>query len=573
MRTCLLCDKPLSRIWLGAGEDFCSREHRNQYRLRRGMDRLLEANKVANLMRRRENPKPLSPFREIGEGGIPRRGFFEAQSARPSEAPVLPGDWRRTLTAGRRLALDAGMSPINGWRPRRLYLAAAPREAPAPRLALAQAVLEMHSPRSRPGVHIMAADIARFSGSSRGALEPGTGQARSDTVRWHPSVHLHLDPRRVTRAVFRVFMEARGSRPAQDSSPRGYMLRVSPGAGFRIQAARLRGLRIEWPNPEVPRLQHEILLESPSRTGQADARSASGKQFPPTAPVFPGFEAEEPEARMEWPELLSPGGRTTALPGFSQPSGHLPHPGAELQARSHESQQPVLVAAAPPPIRHGGIDRAPALARPPRPSGRPPAPRAASVAIGCVADGVSSLPGAPPESRSMIEERFDSGWRNWTGGYGNWTVDAAGARTGSLALFTPSLDWRDYELEFFARIENHSLTWVYRAAGLNDYYLAALTALPGKGYAFTRRTVWRGKPGAAYTAPLSVLPNAKNAYLIRMQIVGTQFSLSIDGQLIETWTDSRLSAGGVGFIGAPEDRARIYWVRFYPGPAKESSRK
>ena len=88
-----------------------------------------------------------------------------------------------------------------------------------------------------------------------------------------------------------------------------------------------------------------------------------------------------------------------------------------------------------------------------------------------------------------------------------------------------------------------------------------------------RRTVWRGKPGAASTAPLSILPNPKNAYLIRMRIAGTQFSLSIDGQLIETWTDGRLSAGGVGFIGAPEDRARIYWVRFYPGPAKEFPRK
>ena len=45
-RTCMLCGKALSRIWAGNGEDFCSREHRNQYRLRRGMDRLLEANKV-----------------------------------------------------------------------------------------------------------------------------------------------------------------------------------------------------------------------------------------------------------------------------------------------------------------------------------------------------------------------------------------------------------------------------------------------------------------------------------------------------------------------------------------------
>src|SRR5262249_28450556 len=44
---------------VGSGGEFCSREHRNQFRLRLGMDRLQEANKVANLMRRRENAKAI----------------------------------------------------------------------------------------------------------------------------------------------------------------------------------------------------------------------------------------------------------------------------------------------------------------------------------------------------------------------------------------------------------------------------------------------------------------------------------------------------------------------------------
>src|SRR5579863_3134981 len=57
-RTCQLCGKPLSRFSVGSGGDFCSREHRNQFRLRLGMDRLQEANKVASLMRRRENARP-----------------------------------------------------------------------------------------------------------------------------------------------------------------------------------------------------------------------------------------------------------------------------------------------------------------------------------------------------------------------------------------------------------------------------------------------------------------------------------------------------------------------------------
>src|SRR5436190_18686212 len=69
-KSCLLCGKALSRIWVGAGEDFCSREHRNQYRLRRGMDRLQEANKVASLMRRRENPKPIPVLEHCGNSTV-----------------------------------------------------------------------------------------------------------------------------------------------------------------------------------------------------------------------------------------------------------------------------------------------------------------------------------------------------------------------------------------------------------------------------------------------------------------------------------------------------------------------
>ena len=65
---------------------------------------------------------------------------------------------------------------------------------------------------------------------------------------------------------------------------------------------------------------------------------------------------------------------------------------------------------------------------------------------------------------TTIEERFESGWTNWIGGTADWKVDAAGVRTGSLALFAPSLDLTDYDLEFLARIDQRSVAWVFRAA-------------------------------------------------------------------------------------------------------------
>src|SRR5579871_1647905 len=65
-KTCQLCGKPLGRR--NSDGEFCSREHRTQFRLRRGMDRLEEANKVANIMRRRENLRPI-PASELSAPG------------------------------------------------------------------------------------------------------------------------------------------------------------------------------------------------------------------------------------------------------------------------------------------------------------------------------------------------------------------------------------------------------------------------------------------------------------------------------------------------------------------------
>ena len=92
-RVCLFCGKPLSRMRVGGGEDFCSREHRNHYRLRRGMDQLQEANQMSSLMRRRENPKPLAAIVPGGEGvSLPRTLLLSA--AAPPRRCSTAGDPR-----------------------------------------------------------------------------------------------------------------------------------------------------------------------------------------------------------------------------------------------------------------------------------------------------------------------------------------------------------------------------------------------------------------------------------------------------------------------------------------------
>src|SRR5689334_6193624 len=66
--TCLLCGKNLNRIRAGGGGDFCSLEHRSQYHLLRGMDRLGETPNTSMLFHSGELPRPLAQPAEWGTG-------------------------------------------------------------------------------------------------------------------------------------------------------------------------------------------------------------------------------------------------------------------------------------------------------------------------------------------------------------------------------------------------------------------------------------------------------------------------------------------------------------------------
>jgi len=166
-----------------------------------------------------------------------------------------------------------------------------------------------------------------------------------------------------------------------------------------------------------------------------------------------------------------------------------------------------------------------------------------------------------------LEEHFDAGLHNWQGGTEDWKVDVAGVRPGSLALYTPSLELSNYMLEFLTRVELRGMTWVFRAANLNDYYKATLAVAPGGGYELRRCAVIGGLAEDATVRnipPASPAPTGKTAVTVRTRVSGNDFQFSIDSQVIDTWTDARLTAGGIGFVGAPEDRARLYWVKVTP---------
>jgi hypothetical protein len=167
-----------------------------------------------------------------------------------------------------------------------------------------------------------------------------------------------------------------------------------------------------------------------------------------------------------------------------------------------------------------------------------------------------------------LEDDFRTGLHDWQGGESwadSWKFDQAGfVQPGQLALYTPTLAMRDYELEFVGQIEKKSLGWVVRAADLKNYMAIKLVQVKGgplPQVALVRYAVINGKEekGSNVTIPMEV--RTDTMYRVRMEVEGNHFSLFVQDRMVDNWDDSRLPAGGVGFFSGKGEAGRLRRVQ------------
>ena len=172
--------------------------------------------------------------------------------------------------------------------------------------------------------------------------------------------------------------------------------------------------------------------------------------------------------------------------------------------------------------------------------------------------------------RSTVDltEDFGDDLQRWAGSAGlpqGWANDSAGsARPGELALYIKSIPLSDYRMEFRGLIERQSLSFVYRAMDFDNYYAASITVVkpgPIPEVALERYAVIDGKAGprTRVRLPFSVLGDT--LYNVQVQAQGNQFVIRINDQFIDSFTDSRLPSGGVGFFSGSGESARICSLR------------
>jgi len=166
----------------------------------------------------------------------------------------------------------------------------------------------------------------------------------------------------------------------------------------------------------------------------------------------------------------------------------------------------------------------------------------------------------------VIEADFGKPLDGWFGN-GDWTRawlhEPTAVRVGRLMLQRSTMQLRDYDFEFAGQIARRSMTAVFRASDLRNYYSVRLRAPagPGKPLVLERSVVIGGEAAGGVEIPIREGLDIEKPMRVEVQARGSDFRISIDGRLVDFFHDDLLPRGGVGFSGEPDDRPRIYWMR------------
>jgi len=175
-----------------------------------------------------------------------------------------------------------------------------------------------------------------------------------------------------------------------------------------------------------------------------------------------------------------------------------------------------------------------------------------------------------------LHQDFHTGWSDWTAM--NLGVDdprkvddprrlissvAPDLGKSILRIWNRSTTLQNYQMEFSGQIEKKSLSWAFRASDKKNYYATKLVitkpgSLPNAG--LLRYVVLNGHEWDRVQLPLPLTLERGGNYRVRVSVQDDHFVTYLNGQVISSWSDSRLPRGGVGFFEDTADPQKVAWV-------------
>ncbi len=141
---------------------------------------------------------------------------------------------------------------------------------------------------------------------------------------------------------------------------------------------------------------------------------------------------------------------------------------------------------------------------------------------------------------------------------------SSGVQPVGLGLFRPSLQMRNYVVEFSAQIQKGGVGVVVRAADERNYQAVRLVTLkpgPLPTVAILRYAVIDGKETNRQQTILPMTVAADTVYRISLDVNDQSFTLMVQGKVVDFWSEERLKTGGAGFYGAKGEKAWVHNLR------------
>jgi len=167
-----------------------------------------------------------------------------------------------------------------------------------------------------------------------------------------------------------------------------------------------------------------------------------------------------------------------------------------------------------------------------------------------------------------LYDDFSEGLDAWETGQNRpttWSYDKNGfVNLGALSLYAPSMHLTNYDLDALVQIESKGMGLAFRAASSQSYQVAKLVTEgsgPMQSLTVERYAVIWGQASKAVRTRYPERFQSDTLYRVHLQVRGEAFALYIQGNLVDFWSDSRLSAGGVGLFCPQGQHARVAWVR------------
>ncbi|MCU0247102.1 MAG: hypothetical protein MUC42_11040 [Bryobacter sp.] len=180
-----------------------------------------------------------------------------------------------------------------------------------------------------------------------------------------------------------------------------------------------------------------------------------------------------------------------------------------------------------------------------------------------------TFPSTPP---TRLQDTFQASLNDWVVtngrrspllGAGDWSVREGMVRPGRIRLWQPSLKLADYRFDFDGQIERKGMSWAFRAPNIRNFYATKISVRktsPEPTYEIVRYSVVNGVEGTRTKLPLPFTLPTSTTWHVEMRVRGDRFSTMVNGQVVDTWSDDRLKAGGVGFFSEPGETAAIHNV-------------